>query len=400
VRPRVLFLSYDGLLEPLGQSQVLAYQERLAAIVDVDVMSFEKRRDWSDDGARSALARRLRAAGIRWHPRRYHKRPSAPATAYDIAVGIVSGLWIALRHRVRIVHARSYVPAVVALALRWMTGARFIFDMRGFWADERVDGGLWRSDSKIFRVAKWFERRFLLHADHVVSLTSAAAREIATFPYLQGRVPPISVIPTCADLGRFRPDERDRGERPFTLGFVGAAGTWNDFDATVTVFSELRRQVPSARLLVVNRDEHEYILQRLVAGGVPLDAAEVRSSAHGEIAALIGRMDAGVFFRRPAYSAVACAPTKLAEFLGCGVPCITTARVGDLAEILSSAEVGVALDELTPAKVSDAVSRIRQLAASPEIQARCRAAALRHFSLDVGVAKYAEIYRALAEARL
>ena len=205
VRPRVLFLSYDGLLEPLGQSQVLAYQERLAAIVDVDVMSFEKRRDWSDDGARSALARRLRAAGIRWHPRRYHKRPSAPATAYDIAVGIVSGLWIALRHRVRIVHARSYVPAVVALALRWMTGARFIFDMRGFWADERVDGGLWRSDSKIFRVAKWFERRFLLHADHVVSLTSAAAREIATFPYLQGRVPPISVIPTCADLGRFRP---------------------------------------------------------------------------------------------------------------------------------------------------------------------------------------------------
>ena len=76
-----------------------------------------------------------------------------------------------LRHHLRIVHARSYVAAVMALALKRLTGAKFVFDMRGFWADERIDGGLWPRDGRMYRVAKWFERRFLLNADHVVSLT-------------------------------------------------------------------------------------------------------------------------------------------------------------------------------------------------------------------------------------
>ena len=30
------------------------------------------------------------------------------------------------------------------------------------------------------------------------------------------------------------------------------------------------------------------------------------------------------------YSRVACAPTKLAEYLGCGVPCLGSAGVGDM----------------------------------------------------------------------
>ena len=74
----------------------------------------------------------MKAVGIRWHPRRYHKRPSAPATAFDILVGIVAGLWLVLRYRLRIVYARSDVRALMALAIKRLTGARFVFDMRGF----------------------------------------------------------------------------------------------------------------------------------------------------------------------------------------------------------------------------------------------------------------------------
>ena len=50
---------------------------------------------------------RVGAAGIRWHPRRYHKWPSAPATSFDILVGIVTGLWLVLLYRLRIVQARA-----------------------------------------------------------------------------------------------------------------------------------------------------------------------------------------------------------------------------------------------------------------------------------------------------
>ena len=42
--PRVLYISYDGMLEPLGQSQVLQYLRRLAhllfhIVIDVSVIS-------------------------------------------------------------------------------------------------------------------------------------------------------------------------------------------------------------------------------------------------------------------------------------------------------------------------------------------------------------------------
>ena len=56
--------------------------------------------------------------GIGWVALRYHKTPTVPATAFDILQGVVVALLVAGRRKV-------------------------VFDMRGFWADERVDGNLW-----------------------------------------------------------------------------------------------------------------------------------------------------------------------------------------------------------------------------------------------------------------
>src|SRR5690606_41579129 len=106
------------MLEPLGQSQVLAYLEKLATDRKIHLLSFEKVEDWQDPALRQAVAARIRGAGIHWQPRRYHKRHSALATAWDIGVGIASGLWLVLRHRIGIVNARSYEPAVLALAVQ------------------------------------------------------------------------------------------------------------------------------------------------------------------------------------------------------------------------------------------------------------------------------------------
>ena len=58
----------------------------------------------------------------------------------------------------RIVHARGYVPALIALALRATRGTRLLFDMRGFWADERVDGALWPRDGTLSTPLAWTEK--------------------------------------------------------------------------------------------------------------------------------------------------------------------------------------------------------------------------------------------------
>lgn len=394
----VLYLSYDGLLEPLGQSQVLAYLERQSADRLIYLVSFEKSEDWVQPEARNALAGRIAAAGIHWHPRRYHKRPSAVATSWDIGVGLLIGLWLVLRHRIGIVHARSYVPAVMALALKRLTGVKFVFDMRGFWADERADGELWPREGRMYRVAKWFERRFLLHADHVVSLTHTAVAEMQRFDYLQGRMPPVTVIPTCADLSRFVPIDGQRDRQHFTLGYVGSAGTWYLFDAAVAAFRVLKALRPDAKFLIVNRNEHALIREKLQAGGVNPADVELRQADPAEIPALMARMDATVFFIKPVFSKQASAPTKLGEFLGCGIPCLANTGVGDMATILRQDRVGIAVDAMDEANLQQGVADLLALCADPAIRERCVASAQRHFSLEEGVARYQSVYRSLEPA--
>lgn len=398
----VLYISYDGILEPLGQSQVLRYLERLASDHMIVLMSFEKPDDWEQIDRREALRRQIRAAGITWIPLRYHKRPSALATAFDIAQGVAVGAWAVMRHRVRIVHARSYVSSVIALALKKLFRLKYIFDMRGFWADERVDGGLWPAGGRLYRVAKWFERRFLLNADCVVSLTQAAVGEMRTFPYLQGRMPRFEVITTCADLEVFRPGQADPSprpaDRPFTLGYVGSVGVWYLFDETLRCFQMLRERLPDARLHILNRGGHDFIQQRMAALNIDPAALQVEAADHAGVARAMKQMDAGIFFIKPVYSKTASAPTKLGEFLGCGVPCLGNHGVGDMATILEKEQVGVAMDRFDGPAMREAIDRLIQLTQKPGILAQCREVALRYFSLDEGVKSYDRIYRSLGDA--
>lgn len=394
-RPKVLYISYDGMLEPLGQSQVLAYLEKLTDLVDFHLVSFEKPGDRVDAAKVAALRNRLAVAGISWHPLTYHKAPSVPATFYDLGVGILVSLWLVLRHRIAFIHARSYPPALIGLVVKRLTSVRLLFDMRGLWADERVDGGLWPPGGRLYRTVKRIERTLLLGADQIVTLTERSKVEIERFPYLVGQAhAPISVITTCADLERF---SQGQGPPPqvFTLGYVGSLGTWYLFDEVLAAFLAIRRRRPDARLFIVNRKDHDFIRERLAAYQIDPSCVTIQAADHRDVPAAIAGMTAGTAIIKPVYSKLASAPTKLAEYLGCGVPCLGNTGVGDMDAVLEGERVGVALDSFEPAAMDHAVDRLLALCDEPGIANRCRAAAERHFSLEIGAAQYRVIYQQL-----
>lgn len=393
--PGILYISYDGILEPLGQSQVLSYLRHLAKERRIHLISFEKAEDWAHMADRESFIADLSAAGICWHPLRYHRQPSVYATAWDISQGIVFGLWLVVRHHLCIVHARSYVPSVMALVLKRLTGIKFLFDMRGFWADERVDGDLWSRNSRIYRLAKGFEQHFLLAADHVVTMTQAAIQEMQLFPYLRAYMPPVTVIPTCADLTRFKPSAEKHESKGLILGYVGSAGTWYLFDKVATCFKQLLALRPDARLFIVNRGEHSYIRKCLAAAGVPSQSVDLMAANHAAVPGLIARMDAAIFFIRPTFSKKASSPTRLAEFLGCGVPCLGNAGIGDMAALLEGERVGVVIRAFDDATLMAGLQTLLQLVADPATRTRCVTTAQRYFSLDDGVQRYATIYQHL-----
>ena len=115
-RPRVLLVSYNSLIEPLGPTQILPYVCGLADTFEMTALSFEKRvRSPKEDARdREATARLLSDHGVRWIQLRYHKRPSVPATLFDIASGVGRIVWEHGRQPFDLLHARGYVPAAIA----------------------------------------------------------------------------------------------------------------------------------------------------------------------------------------------------------------------------------------------------------------------------------------------
>lgn len=391
---RVLYVSYDGLMEPLGRSQVLQYVRGLAAPHSIFLVTYEKPYDLQDHDGLAALRENLRNLGIVWTPLPYHKRPTLPATAFDIANGLLTCALICVREGIEIVHARSYVPGLIGLALRRGLGLRFVFDMRGFWPDQRVDDGFWVRESVAYRMAKWFERLLLVESDVVVTLTHSAVRIITKFAYLKDRNQRFEVIPTCTNLELFKPLKRKAMGRPFRLGFVGSVRLYL-FDEVLACFLALRSVRPDARLTLVSRDEASTLRQRAEAAGVPLDAISIRAVSFDDVPGEINELDAGIFFLAPTVARQGISPTKLGEFLACGVPCLTNAGVGDFEDMIAKSGAGVVMREFTASARKQAVSRLLEIAAHADIRERCVSAATEYFNLETGIASYSRIYDSL-----
>lgn len=390
---KILYISYDGLLEPLGQSQVLEYQKKLSKNHDIFIISFEKTPfDINNEFHNSTLSI-VKSSNISWYRLRYHKSPSGLATAFDIFTGILFAIFLIFRFKLTIIHARSYVPSVIAIVIKKLIGIKFIFDMRGFWADERVDGDIWKKDSLLYKLAKWFESKFIVNADHLVSLTESAINEIKKFKYIDSNMPSYSVIPTCANLDMFT--HQPKKNKNFTLGYVGSAGTWYNFDSVIAAFLELLKIIPDATLLIVNQNEHEYILKKLVENNISQNQFKLISANHSEVPLLMNQMDAGIFFIKQLYSKLASAPTKLGEFLGCGIPCLTNNKIGDMQSIIEEEGVGVSIPDFSDAAILSGVQDLIYITQVPGISNKCISSSKKYFSLNNGVKRYDEIYSSI-----
>ena len=402
MRPAVLYVTYDGVLEPLGESQVVNYLEGLAPSCAITLLSFEKPADRADASRMAAMRARLDTAGIAWIALAYHKRPPVLSTARDVFAGIRHGRRV-VRAGATIVHARGYVPSLIALGVRG-SRAKFLFDMRGFWVDEKVEAGHWPRGGWLARVGKFWERRFFAAADGIVSLTAAGVRAFSELGVTMRPGVPVDVIPTCADLTRFSGGPKDTALAA-ELGLagrrvIGCAGTMENWYLRREMLAGLAAIVASApdwHALIVTRDDHDRLRADLSAAGVPAARVTLTRASFAEMPRYLRLCDAALFFITPTFSKRGSAATKLAEFLGCGVPVVINDGVGDSGTLVRDARVGVVLSALDAASIAAMPRALETVLADAAVADRCRCTAEAHFDLATGVEKYRALYQRLLE---
>lgn len=402
----VLYLSYDGMTDPLGQSQVIPYLAGLSRCgYRFTLVSFEKPGLYLQH--KEHIEALLAQSEIRWVPLVYHKKPPVFSTLYD--------LWLLRRivkelhklHHFRIVHCRSYLTALIGLHMNRQNGIKFIFDMRGFWADERVDGNIWNIDNLlykyIYRYFKQKEKELLSEADYTVSLTENAKEEIHSWKGIANNPIPIKVIPCCADLELFQRNEVEKFEldtvreklgivpNMFILLYLGSTGTWYLLDEMLNFFKHLLEKEPNARFLFVTKDHPASIFRKAEKYRIPVKNLIITSVERKELPIYISLAQLSIFFIKPAYSKKASSPTKMGEIMGMGVPIICNDGVGDTTRIIKETEAGVIIEHFTGVHYRQIVSNLEWLIKKDKKQ--IRAGALRYYSLNAGIEKYADIYR-------
>lgn len=383
----VLYVSYDGALDPLGQSQIVTYLRGLASKgVSITLLSFEKPERERLTATRASLDTRLRDSGIEWRSLKYHRRPRVPATLWDVVQGARTIVEEMLRTGARIVHCRGDVAMAMARIANVRRTARLLYDVRGFFSAERIEGGSWPEGGILDRTVRWIEAGNLREADAVVVLTRRAKSELSR--RRQDCVP--VVIPTCVDLATYRPRSPDVPPE-HGLSYSGSLGTWYMAREMVDFARIATAWIPGMPLFLTPDR------RAAVDAGVTEDWASLETVSSGEVASRLRMARASFFFIRPTPGKRASCPTKLGESLACGLPVATNRGIGDLDDLFQARpDIGVLVDDFSPAAYERAARQLARLVEDPETASRCREVAEKQLALEIGVSAYYEIYRGLS----
>lgn len=365
----VLYITYDGLTDPLGQSQILPYIKGIAqAGYHITILSFEKPERYSK--LKNDIEAQCATHHLKWQPQRFHSGIPVLSKMYDRFLMKQRSEELHHKHKFHIVHCRSYLAAEIGLLFKKKYATDFIFDMRGFWADEKKDGGSWPQSQwlfrRVYRFYKKQEREYISKADAIVSLTQAGKREIQSWSFYPNTTP-IYVIPCSVDTSMFtcrRDGEKEEAKQrmgltreDFVMSYLGAIGTWYMLPEMLELFHAILQTQFHAKFLVLTMTPKTEVWRLIREKQDQMKGWEgvfteqnilVMEAPRKEVAGRMKASDINVSFIKPVYSKISSSPTKLGEVLAMGIPVITNSGVGDVKNIMEQVNGGLVLDFSKP----------------------------------------------------
>jgi glycosyltransferase involved in cell wall biosynthesis len=404
---KILYITYDGLTDPLGQSQILPYLKGLSAAgYRFTVLSFEKKDRYHRE--KEVVRQLTNSSGIDWVPMRFTARPPVLSKLYDAVRMREKAVALHKQKTFAMVHCRSYVAADAGLYLKKKFGIKFLFDMRGFWVDERVDGGAWNLQRPFYRMVynryKKKEAVYVTAADGIISLTEAGKQEIKSWScYAQDY---IEVIPCSTDFKLFAIADANKkeasrtklgiGKEVLVFSYLGSIGAWYLLDEMLQFFAQAKKTFPKAIFLFITAEDPALIIEPSKKHRIAASDLLIFSARRNEVPFYIGASDLNIFFIKQSYSKIASSPTKLGEILAMGLPVICNSRIGDVEEIVETTNAGYVVDDFRKEDFEAAIHAIPMLLSKNALDIRNKA--MEYYRLENAIEKYKSVYeRMLAE---
>jgi len=299
---------------------------------------------------------------------------------------------------------------MIGIRLAKQSSAKTIFDMRGFWVDERVEGNIWNLSNPIFKIIfsylKRKEKNLFIDSDAVVSLTNKALPLIRNIQEKKVENQIVKVIPCCVDIDFFNPEnisavrkqnlrkELNIPENAFVLSYLGGIGTWYLCGEMLDFFKRLLIKYPDARFLFITQEDPEIILKLVRDRNIQFDKIIIKSAQRKDVPSMLSISNSSIFFIKPSFSKQASSPTKQGEIMSMGIPLVCNAGIGDTDQIINETSAGIVCNNFTNDEYDTAINKL-SLLDNKDNHLRIREAAKKYFSLTIGVNAYRNIYKEL-----
>lgn len=398
------------MTDPLGQSQVIPYLAGLTKYgYHFTILSCDKPDKYAAN--KTYVEQLIAPYNIQWVSIPYHKRPPVLSTMYDVWMLRKKAIQLHRKQHFDMVHTRPGIPTLVGLHLKKKYAVKFLNDIREFWADSRVDGGMWNIKNplfkKIYTFFKKHEDECLLHADYNVCLTYAAEKEIHSWSRIPHQPVPMEVIPCSADLQLFDPASIDKAQQAqlkkelniadtdFVVSYLGSIGGWYLTAEIMQFCKRLADRKPRARFLFISPHRHDDITAAAAKYGLAPEHIITRKGIRHEVPSLLSLSQYSIFFIKPCFSKISSSPTKHGEIMAMGIPVIANSGVGDVADIIKKYKSGYIVDDFTNASFDRIID---QLMKKNDFDAMAiRNAAADFYALDTAIERYRKVYNIILE---
>ncbi len=407
-KKNILFISYDGMTDPLGQSQVIPYLAGLSKFgYQFTILSCEKPARFQIN--KNYIEALLKFYSIKWVPIAYHKKPPVLSSVYDVAMLKKKAAQLHAVEKFDMVHTRAGIPSLIGLWMKKKLGVKFLHDMREFYADSRIDGGMWKINNLFFKIIyTYFKRKEneeVTMSDGIVCLTYAAEKIIKEWPQYKKEAI-LEVIPCSTDMSLFDPgkidfqqkeklkNELNIGETDFVISYLGSIGGWYLTDEMMQFCKSVSDKIPNAKFLFISPHESEIILAIAKRFDIAEEKIIVKNARRNEVPLLLSLSKYSIFFIKACYSKQSSSPTKHGEIMSMGIPVITNSGVGDVAEIVEKYQSGIVIKNLDKKNYDTCTEK---LCTTNYDATKIRAGAKAFYSLENAIEKYLKVYNDILE---
>lgn len=233
----------------------------------------------------------------------------------------------------------------------------FYYDARAASAEENKYAAVKNNDFsynkfKTFAHIYYTEYKTVSIADRIFSVSNVLKKYFFTNYNTEPKK--VFIYPCLSDASKFYFDEQIRLKTRIELGFNdknqvylyagGVAGDYHIINNIFEFYNYISNKNPDARFLLLSKDNLA-IEEKLKQYPILKKTLTYKSVSNNEMINYLNAADFGLLFRDNVLMNNVASPSKFAEYMLSGLPCIISEGVGDYTEFCRNEGVGVVVNE-------------------------------------------------------